>query len=150
MEVQAQGTLGTLNRYADILSLNHCAPRHTGRARARPPRRARSMHTERPPRARAIFSARHPGIPMNSYRISVLILNLPDFSELAPPYACIRGTYSYDHMCTPTRESPCGGPTQNTQQRRDIHSSNGQRRLTCATGTVAVYKRLPGRNPTSS
>jgi hypothetical protein len=23
---------------------------------------------------------------MNSYRISVLILNLPDFSELAPPY----------------------------------------------------------------
>eukprot|EP01043_Picozoa_sp_COSAG02_P003297 COSAG02_NODE_80_length_40128_cov_591.169002_15_plen_601_part_00 len=108
--------------HADILSLNHCAPRHTGRARARNPRRARSMHPDaagrqRPRdsgRGRAIFSARHPGIPMNSYWISVLILNLPDFSELGNwhHHTCIRGTF--DHMCTPTRESHCGGLGQVT------------------------------------
>ena len=60
-------------------------------ARVRGPRGAPVRCTPTPPAAagaagRAIFSGRHPGIPMNSYRISVLILNLPDFSELAPPY----------------------------------------------------------------
>ena len=85
-------------------------------------RRPRTMHPDdtgtRRRSGRAIFSVRHPGIPLNPYWISVLILNLPEFSELAPPYIqkMYKIVHGYmlqcDHLRTPTQESHCDGPTQ--------------------------------------
>ena len=92
-----------------LLTPTHCARVH-GAHMACPydaPRRRRRPAA--PAAGRAIFSARHPGIPMNSYWVSVLILNLPDFSELAPPYM---HHWYIRSLCTPTRDSHCGGPAR--------------------------------------